>query len=110
MRCVALWLIIGLRVGGLVAAAVAPSNAQESDSGRAPTGMVTRPGDLLKEEDGTEFRFAYHPTANRLRLLVPARASAYSSWSASLTREGASNVLARADGRFPLPAAGACVR
>lgn len=109
MRCVALWLIIGLRVGGLVAAAVALSNAQESDSGRAPTGMVTRPGDLLKEEDGTEFRFAYHPTANRLRLLVPARASAYSSWSASLTREGASNVLARADGRFPMPAAGACV-
>ena len=43
-----------------------------SDSRRAPTGMVTRPGDLLKEEDGTEFRFAYHPTANRLRLLVPA--------------------------------------
>ena len=65
--------------------------------------MVTRPGDLLKEEDGTEFRFAYHPTANRLRLLVPVRASAYSSWSASLTREGASNVLARADGRSHAP-------
>lgn len=31
--------------------------AQETDPGRAPTGAVTCPGDLLKEPDGTEFRF-----------------------------------------------------
>jgi hypothetical protein len=31
------------------------------DPGRAPTGVITDPGDLLKEADGTEFRFDISP-------------------------------------------------
>ena len=60
------WSLLALAVIG----SGVPLCAQETDPGRAPTGAVTQPGDLLKEADGTEFRFAYFPSSNRLRLLV----------------------------------------
>ena len=84
--------------------------AQETDPGRAPTGVVTHPGDLLKEEDGTEFRFAYFPSSNRLRLLVLCPTNAYTAWSAALASAGTvAAPLKRYSGALPMPPAGTTV-
>ncbi|HRT28244.1 MAG TPA: DUF6067 family protein [Kiritimatiellia bacterium] len=88
---------------------VLPAAAQETDPGRAPTGVITRPGDLLKEADGTEFRFAYFPSSDQLRLLVLQKTPAFTRWDVALRRKGDDRVLSRYDGALPMPAAGETV-
>jgi hypothetical protein len=90
-----------------LAGSTAASSAQETDPGRAPTGAITNPGDLLKEADGTEFRFSYFPSANRLRLLVLQKSPAFTRWELSLRRSGAAAVLFRNDGPLPMSPSGA---
>lgn len=80
--------------------------AQETDPGRAPTGVITQPGDLLKEADGTEFRFSYFPSSNRMRLLVLQQTTNYADWALALRRKGDPPVLSRHSGRLPMPASG----
>ena len=105
MRCSFLFLAtcVALRVY------VLPAAAQETDPGRAPTGVITRPGDLLKEADGTEFRFAYFPSSDQLRLLVLQKTPAFSRWDVALRRKGDDRVLSRYSGALPMPAAGETV-
>lgn len=86
-----------------------PAAAQETNPGRAPTGTITNPGDLLKEADGTEFRFSYFPSSSQLRLLVLQKAPAFSQWTLALRCKGKDPVLSRHSGRFPLPAQGETV-
>lgn len=85
---------------------VAMAWTAETDPGRAPTGEVTKPGDLLKEADGTEFRFSYLPSLNRLRLLVLGPPKQFTRWEAVLTPAGKADVLAQAGGELPCPKAG----
>jgi len=82
---------------------------QETDQGRAPTGVITKPGDLLKETDGVEFRFSYFPSSNKMRLLVLQPASKFSNWNVILTRKGTDNALAQHCGKLPMPIAGETV-
>ena len=84
-----------------------PLSGQETDPGRAPTGAVTKPGELLKEPDGTEFRFSYFPSSNHLRLLVLQKAPTFTRWELALGRPGTAEVLARHSGALPLLAGGA---
>lgn len=88
---------------------VFPAAAQETDPGRAPTGVITDPGDLLKEADGTEFRFAYFPSFDRLRLLVLQKTPAFTRWEVALRRKDDDRVLSRHSGSLPMPAAGETV-
>jgi len=100
------WSLLALAVMGTGV----PLCAQETDPGRAPTGAVTQPGDLLKEADGTEFRFAYFPSGNRLRLLVLCPTNAYAEWSAALaSAEESAAPLKRYGGALPMPPAGTTV-
>ena len=80
--------------------------AQEADPGRAPTGAITNAGDLFKEADGTEFRFSYYPSANRLRLLTLRSPRQYTQWTCLLRVAGKSDVLTRYEGKLPMLAAG----
>lgn len=105
MRCSFLFLATCLALR----AYVLPAAAQETDPGRAPTGVITRPGDLLKEADGTEFRFAYFPSSDRLRLLVLQKTPAFSRWDVALRRKGDDRVLSRYGGALPMPTAGETV-
>ena len=91
-----------LMSGGLAA-------AQETDPGRAPTGAITQPGDLLKEADGAEFRFSYFPSSDRLRLLVLCQPNTFTNWSAVLTADGKSDPLKRCEGSLPMAAVGVTV-
>ena len=85
-------------------------HAQETDPGRAPTGVITNPGDLLKEADGTEFRFSYFPSYDRLRVLVLCPPNAFTNWSAVLTAAGKNDPLKRFEGRLPMAATGVTVQ
>jgi hypothetical protein len=95
------------RLAAGLALAAGAAIAQDTDPGRAPTGTVTHPGDLLKEPDGTEFRFGYYPSHNRLRLLVLRHAPSFSRWGLALRKQGAAAVLASHGGPLPFPAGGA---
>ncbi|MCX7010196.1 MAG: DUF6067 family protein [Kiritimatiellaeota bacterium] len=81
--------------------------AQETDASRAPTGAITNPGDLLKESDGTEFRFSYFPSLNRLRLLVLRSPQQSTQWECVLRAAGNREALKKYAGKLPMPAAGA---
>jgi hypothetical protein len=68
-------------------------------------GQDVKPADLLKEEDGLEFRFGVHPSLDRLRLMVLRPPAGFTRWEAVLSaREGAE--LARCGGDLPFPKAG----
>jgi hypothetical protein len=86
------------------------ASAQETDQRRAPTGAITQPGDLLKEADGTEFRFSYFPSYDRLRFLIRCPTNTCVSWSAALTAVGKPAVLERYGGELPMAAAGVTVQ
>jgi hypothetical protein len=88
---------------------VLPAVAQDADPGRAPTGEITNPGDLLKEPDGTEFRFSYFPSLNRLRVLVLQKTPAFTRWELALRRTGEAAVLGQHSGTLPSPASGETV-
>ena len=53
-------------LAGLLFAARVSAFAQETNPVRAPADVITQPGDLLKETDGSEFRFSYVPSYDRL--------------------------------------------
>lgn len=80
--------------------------SQEADHGRAPTGAATNPGDLLKEADGTEFRFSYFPSSARLRLLLLQKTPAFARWELALRRKGSASALSRHSGALPMSASG----
>jgi hypothetical protein len=64
------------------------------------------PGDILREADGSEFRFAYFPSQDRLRLLVLRPPRPFTKWEAVLYGRGQGKPLARAGGALPMPKAG----
>ena len=80
--------------------------AAETDPARAPTGAVTDPKALLREADGTEFRFSYFPSLDRLRLLLLRAPGQFVEWEAVLSPQGRSEVLARRAGKLPMASAG----
>ena len=90
----------------LMAAVTAVAPAQEIDPGRAPTGKITNPSDLFKEPDGTEFRFSYFPSLDRLRLLVLHPPQQFTRWESMLRKTGQEGVLVRHEGPLPMPASG----
>jgi hypothetical protein len=94
-----------LCLAALLAGKRAPCD--ETDPGRAPTGSVTSPGDLLKEADGLELRFGYFPSADKLRLLMLRVPAAFTRWEARLLKLPASEPLRRWEGTLPFPKAGA---
>ena len=90
-------------------ARVLPTGAQETDAGRAPTGAITNPSELLKEADGTEFRFSYFPSSNRLRLLVLQKTQAFTQWDLALRCKGKDRILTHHSGSLPMSTAGETV-
>ncbi len=71
----------------------------------ANAGQEVKPADLLKEDDGTEFRFGVFPSLDRLRLMVLRPPPAFRRWEVILsTRAGAE--LARCGGDLPFAKAG----
>ncbi|MCL1920514.1 MAG: DUF6067 family protein [Kiritimatiellaeota bacterium] len=60
--------------------------------------------DLLKEPDGTEFRFSYFPTAGKLRVLILTPAVTEGGWRLALLR--GEERLAAWRGDYPMPSAG----
>lgn len=79
-----------------------PLSAQQPADAVAPR----TPSDVLKEADGTEFRFAYYPSLNRLRFLVLTPPPTYETWELTVTESGERTVLAHAEGRLPFRACG----
>lgn len=65
------------------------------------------PGDLLKESDGVEFRFAYFPSASRVRLLVLRPPAAMDRWQATVSSGG--KAIAQREGGLPFPAQGEAI-
>jgi len=94
----------------LLAAVRGGTLAQETDPGRAPTGVITRPGDLLKGADGTEFRFSYFPSSNRLRFLFLCPTNTFAHWSAVLTAAGKREPFSLGEGGLPMVPAGVTVQ
>ena len=88
---------------------VAGMAGEAVDPGRAPSGGITNPGDLFKEADGTEFRFSYFPSFDRLRLLVLPSSKQFIRWEMTLCMVGKTDVLIRHEGELPMPAAGETV-
>jgi hypothetical protein len=43
-------------------------------------GQGVKPANLLKEDDGTEFRFGVFPSLNRLRLMVLSPPPQFNRW------------------------------
>jgi hypothetical protein len=82
------------------------ARSAESDAGRAPTGEAVKPGDLLKEADGLELRFAYFPSAGKLRLLVLRAPAEFVRWEAQLSRPPSGEPLCRWQGTLPFAKAG----
>lgn len=76
--------------------------------GAAPTQGATarKPADILKEPDGTEFRFAYYPSHDCLRFLTLTPPPKFESWEVKLVAAGQTAELARAAGRLPFRACG----
>jgi len=96
--------------GIILAAAGVGALAQETDPGRALTGAITRPGDLLKGADGTEFRFSYLPSSNRLRFLFLCPTNTFAHWSAVLTADGKREPFSLGEGGLPMAPAGVTVQ
>jgi hypothetical protein len=87
------------------------SDLQAAESVPAkPEAKPIAPGDVLKDPDGAEFRFAYYPSLNRLRLLVLRPPAPFTKWEAVLSTKGKSDVLARSEGTLPFPKAGVTVQ
>ena len=78
----------------------------DTDPRRAPTGEVSKSSDLLKEADGSEFRFGYLPSYNQLRLLVLRPPKQMAKWEVILSKSGQSDILWRGGGSLPMPKAG----
>ena len=78
----------------------------EGDSGRAPTGQITKPGDLLKEADGLELRFGYFPSADKIRLLVLHAPDVLTRWESRLSKPPSNEPLRQWEGPLPFPKAG----
>ncbi|MDY0170327.1 MAG: DUF6067 family protein [Thermoguttaceae bacterium] len=87
----------------LVAAVGTTSRAAEETEPAAPR----RPADVMKEADGTDFRFAYYPSLDRLRLLVLAPQQQFEKWELRLSAAGQTAGLAQSSGPLPMPACGA---
>ena len=96
--CFAICLLLGAMMVGV--------SAQETNPGRAPTGVDVKPGSRPKEADGLELRFSYFPSLNRLRLLVLRPPTEYKTWSATIGTLGQVGIAAQSKGAFPMPAAG----
>ncbi len=101
-------LFLGICIGFV--ALVLSAEDQEADTGRTPAGTIANPDKRLKEADGTEFRFSYFPSFNRLRLLVLQETPAFTQWKVTLRRKGGDNVLSSHNGTLPMPVAGETVR
>lgn len=89
---------------GAVLAAVfwsAGSNGQE-----AKPAAPRKPADVLKEADGTEFRFAYYPSLDRVRFLVLTPPPQFEHWELKLAAAGQSTSLAACRGRLPFRSCG----
>ena len=80
--------------------------AAETDAARAPTGEVTDPKGLLADADGTEFRFSYFPSLDRIRLLVLHTPPQFVRWEIEIAAEGRHDVLVRGEGKLPMTSAG----
>ncbi|MCY2989036.1 MAG: DUF6067 family protein [Planctomycetota bacterium] len=65
-----------------------------------------KPADVLKEADGTEFRFAYYPSHQRVRFLVLTPPPQYEKWELKLTAAGQAAGLAQASDRLPFRSCG----
>jgi hypothetical protein len=85
---------------------VVDARPAETDSSKTPVAKVYAPADLLKEADGSEFRFSYFPSYNRLRWLVLRPPQQFSKWEATLSVSGKGDVVARGAGTLPMPKAG----
>jgi hypothetical protein len=83
--------------------------AEQNDPGRAPTGRVTKPADLLKESDGLELRFGYLPSAGKLRLLAFRVPASYTRWEARVSKLPSDMTLHQWGGSLPFPKAGVTV-
>ena len=89
---------------GFLAAWLLLGSALPSGTG-ADAAQETKPADLLKEDDGTEFRFGVFPSLDRLRLMVLRPPAPFGKWEVVLsTRQGAE--LARCGGDLPFPKSG----
>ena len=88
---------------GVVLAALwsAGSAAQE-----AQPAVPRQPADVLKEADGTEFRFAYYPSLQRVRLLVLTPPPQFEKWEVKLAAAGQAAGLASCGGRLPFRSCG----
>lgn len=78
-------------------------------AGAGAGGQEAKPADLLKEEDGLEFRFGVHPSLGRLRLMVLRPPAAFTRWEAVLSVRGGPE-LARGGGDLPFPEAGVTMK
>ena len=85
---------------------VAAARSADADPARAPTGEVSKPGDLLKEADGTELRFGYLPSYHQLRLLVLRPPQQFTKWEVVLSMAGKGDAVTRGEGALPMPKAG----
>lgn len=65
-----------------------------------------KPTDVLKEADGTEFRFAYYPSLHRLRVLVLTPPPQFEKWELKLAAAERAVELARTGGRLPFRSCG----
>ncbi len=65
-----------------------------------------KPADVMKEADGTDFRFAYYPSLDRLRFLVLTPPPRFERWELKLCAAGRAAELARAADRLPFAASG----
>jgi hypothetical protein len=68
-------------------------------------GQEQKPADLLKEDDGLEFRFGVYPSLDRLRLMVLRPPAAFKRWEVLLSTRGGAE-LARCGGDLPFPKSG----
>ncbi len=67
----------------------------------AKPGTPRKPADVLREADGTEFRFAYYPSLDRVRFLVLTPSPQFEQWELKLTAAGQGTSLADCRGRLP---------
>ncbi len=86
----------------VLALACLPSLAAQEPPPAAPR----KPADVLREADGTEFRFAYYPLQHRLRCLLLTPPPEVERWELKVRAVGGTVDLAQADGRLPFPASG----
>ena len=65
-----------------------------------------RPADVMKQADGTDFRFAYYPSLDKLRFLVLGPPVEFERWELRLSASCQQARLAHADGSLPFRAGG----